>query len=105
MKEVEDKIKRLIEGKKPLSRQVRRQMERSGAKFDKKTTFTKSEVEKANASAYLYGKQLALKAAAEVIGLGPKRLDRIEEKIADLEFATFIKPFDDLLSQGASQDE
>jgi hypothetical protein len=85
-----------------ISRQQRRQMERSAKKFDRRNMFTKSEVEKANAAAYEYGKQIALQAAAKVLGLGEKRLARIEEEANRLEYQTFVKPFDDL--KGASAD-
>lgn len=91
---LEDKVKSVINGTEQLSRQQRRQRARSGKKFDRKVTFTKDELQSANSAAYEYGKQLALKAAAEVIGLGPKRLERIGEVLERLETETFVKPFE-----------
>lgn len=99
----EDKVKSIIDGKQQISRQQRRQMERSGKKYEGKVSFSRDEVERANSAAYEYGKQLALKAASAVIGLGPKRLERIEAVLARLEFDTFIKPFEP--EKGASTDE
>jgi hypothetical protein len=90
----EEKVRETIEGNAKLTRQQRRQLERSGRKFEVKKTFSKVEVEQANAAAYEYGKQLVLKAATQVLGLGPKRIERIETVLTKLEYETFIKPFE-----------
>lgn len=99
MKEIDEKVKSMLQNK-PLTRQQRRQMERSGKKYERKTTFSKQEVEKANSAAYEYGKQLTLKAAKEVLGLGHARLERVEKRLAELEFETFIKPFETIENKG-----
>lgn len=94
MNKLESKVKSVIDGTDHTTRQQRRQLKRSANKYDKRVHFTKDEVTAANEASYEYGKQLALKAATEVIGLGPKRLERIAEAIAKLEFETFVKPFE-----------
>jgi hypothetical protein len=78
-----------------LSRQQKRQRDRLAKKYDSRTSFTKDEVEKANASAYEYGKKIALQAAASVLGLGEKRLQRVNEEVSRLEYKTFVKPFEE----------
>jgi hypothetical protein len=93
----EDRIKQHVNvDHTKLTRQQRRQMERSGKKFESRNSFSKKELEEANAVAYEYGKQLTIKAAAKVLGLGEKRLQRITEELARQEYETFVKPFDDL---------
>lgn len=91
---LQDKVKDVIQGQPTLSRQQKRAMQRKGKKYEEKVSFTKEELQNANMAAYEYGKQLAILAATEVIGLGPKRLDRITEVIEKLEFQTFVKPFE-----------
>lgn len=91
---LEEKVKEVIQGTQKLNRQQRRNMQRKGLKYENKESFTKEELQKGNTAAYEYGKQLALLAATEVIGLGPKRLDRINEVLERLEYQTFVKPFE-----------
>lgn len=90
----EKRVKETLEGRNKLTRQQKRSMQRSGKKFEERQTFTKDELHNANMASYEYGKQLVLLAAKEVIGLGPKRLDRIAEVIDRLEFEAFVKPFE-----------
>lgn len=86
-----------------MNRAERRRIARSAKKFDQRNSFTREEVEKANASAYEYGKQLALKAAKKVLKLGDTRLNRIEEELKRQEYETFVKPFEDM--EGVSSNE
>jgi hypothetical protein len=72
-----------------LSRQQRREKERSAKKFNQRQTFTKAEVEAMNQHSYEHGTAFALWAAAKVLGLGETRLDRIRMEIADLELQYF----------------
>jgi hypothetical protein len=79
-----------------MSRQQRRQQERSKKKYDKRQTFTKAEAEEMNEQAYKYGVAFALMAAKDVLSLGEVRLDRIRLRLKEYEFEYFqqLKPFD-----------
>ncbi|XJZ25975.1 hypothetical protein ACF5W4_11235 [Bacillota bacterium Lsc_1132] len=72
-----------------LTRQQRRDRERSAKKFTQRQTFTKDEVEQMNQASYEHGTAFALYAAMKILGLGEVRLDRIRMEIKALELHYF----------------
>ena len=67
------------------NRASRRQRERSAKRFDKRTTFTKSETDEMTGHAFRIGVAMALYGAQSTLNLGEKRLDRIRAVVLDLE--------------------
>jgi hypothetical protein len=72
-----------------ISRQERREKERSAKKFTSRNTFSKQEVEAMNQHSYEHGTAFALWSAAKILGLGEVRLDRIRMEIKALELQHF----------------
>jgi hypothetical protein len=82
-----------------MSRQQRRQLERQVKKMENRRGFTLQEVENMNAQAYELGKETSLEAAAQVLGLGEVRLDRVKKHLAKLEAERF-GPYANIDSRG-----
>ena len=76
------------------TRQQKRAESRRAKKYDNRQTFTKEELEEMNAASYEYGKRFALEAARKTLGLGEKRLARVNEELARIKYQHFVKPFE-----------
>ena len=72
-----------------LSRQERRQRERTSKKYEQRQTFTKKEVEEMNALSYQHGVAFGLYGAKVALGIGEVRLDRIRKEVLKLEATYF----------------
>lgn len=68
-----------------MNRAEKRKRARSDKKYDKRTQFTKAEMEAANNAAYELGMKFALEAAKAVPGVGNKRYGQIKQGIREIE--------------------
>jgi hypothetical protein len=76
----------------PANRAERRRQEKLAKKFEARQTFSRNEYMKAVEEAYQLGIQIALQAAKDVVGLGPRRLERILQQVEKVETAAFGQP-------------
>lgn len=76
-----------------LSRQQRRAIERERKKTRERQSFHRGEVQQVSLLSYKDGRILALRAAKEVLGLGPVRLERVKERLEELENENFNELF------------
>jgi hypothetical protein len=79
-----------------MNRQQKRERERRSKKYEGRNTFSKKEVEEMNALSYNYGVRFVFQAIKGVYGWGDVRLDRLRDKLADLEQKHFtdFEPID-----------
>lgn len=73
----------------PTNRAERRRHERKAAQYDKRTHFTKAEVETMNTASYQLGIQHTLEAANIKLGIGPARQEKIREGLKLLQALDF----------------
>lgn len=77
-----------------MNRAERRAQQRKANAYDKRTHFTKAEVEAMNEAAYELGINHALEAANMKLGIGPARQEKIREGIKllqSLDFDYYLK--------------
>lgn len=72
-----------------LDRAELRRRQRKADEFAKRKTFTPDEVRQMNLDCYEFGGQHVLEAVKEIYGLGETRLQRIRDRVAELQRADF----------------
>jgi hypothetical protein len=72
-----------------MNRAERRAQHRQAKAYDKRTHFTKAEVEAMNSTAYELGVKHTLEAAENKLGIGKKRQERILEGLELLQILDF----------------